>query len=157
MRNYGNEVAEYVAITKKAEYAILILMDLVLQSEDRYSTAQEIAERQRIPQTFTPQIISTLTRAGWIEGLRGPGGGVRPVVDLSDLSVLEVIETVDGPVIITRCLTEDAQMTCENRGSCPLCNLWAEAQEAMLKVLEDATIGQLAEKKQQLMLAKTVS
>lgn len=146
-----------MAITKKAEYAILILMDLVMQPEDRYSTAQEIAERQRIPQTFTPQIISTLARAGWIEGVRGPGGGVRPMVDLSDLSVLDVIETVDGPVIITRCLTEEAQTTCENRGECPLCKLWAEAQEAMLKVLEDATIGQLAKAKQQLMMAKTGS
>jgi Rrf2 family protein len=144
-----------VAITKKAEYAILILMDLVLQPEGRYSTAQEIAERQRIPQTFTPQIISALTRAGWIEGVRGPGGGVRPVVDLSDLSVLEVIETVDGPVIITRCLTEEAQMTCENRETCPLCKLWAQAQEAMLKVLRDATIGQLAKAKQELKLAQT--
>ncbi|HHV93656.1 MAG TPA: Rrf2 family transcriptional regulator [Firmicutes bacterium] len=144
-----------MAITKKAEYAVLILMDLVLQLGDEFSTAQEIAERQRIPQTFTPQIIAILTRAGWIEGVRGPGGGVRPVVDLSSLSVLDVIETVDGPVVITRCLTEEAQMTCENRGQCPLCKLWAEAQEAMLKVLREATIGKLAEEKQRLMLAKT--
>ncbi|MGI6566853.1 MAG: Rrf2 family transcriptional regulator [Firmicutes bacterium] len=140
-----------MAITRKSEYAILILMDLVLQPTDRYSTAQEIAERQGIPQTFTPQIISVLARAGWIEGMRGPGGGVRPLVDLSGLSVLEVIETVEGPVVITRCLTDDAQQTCENREACPLCELWAKAQQAMLKVLKDATIGQLAAAKQLLL------
>ena len=93
-------------ITKKAEYAVTILLDLADQPNDHFTTARDIAERQGIPTTFVPQIVSILCRAGWVEGMRGPGGGVRPVVNLHELNVLEIIETVEGPITITAvCLT----------------------------------------------------
>jgi len=144
-----DEAAIYVAITKKAEYAITILLDLAFQPSDRFTTAREIAERQGIPDTFVPQIVSMLSRVGWLEAIRGPGGGVRLDVDPEELSVLEVIEAIDGPITITRCLLDD-NTTCSNRPLCPLHNVWVEAQAAMLKVLDDTTICDLVESKQAL-------
>lgn len=140
-----------MAITKKAEYAITILVDLALQPNEGFVTAREIADRQGIPQTFVPQIVSILSRVGWLEGLRGPGGGVRPIIDLEQLTVKEVIETVEeAPITITRCLFDDGQL-CSNRPVCPLHDVWVRAQEAMLRVLAETTIGDLAKSKEQLM------
>lgn len=112
-------------------------------------TARDIADRQGIPRTFVPQIISILSQAGWVEGMRGPGGGVRATTNLGELSVLEIIETVEGPIAITRCLLDES-LTCENRPHCPLHGLWIRAQDAMLQVLRDATIGELVEQKKAL-------
>ncbi len=142
-------------ITKKAEYAVTILLDLADQPNDHFTTARDIAERQGIPTTFVPQIVSILCRAGWVEGMRGPGGGVRPVVNLHELNVLEIIETVEGPITITRCLLDESTL-CENRPHCPLHRLWVQAQDAMLEILEKATIGELLESKKRL-LAKASS
>ncbi|NLK08127.1 MAG: Rrf2 family transcriptional regulator [Firmicutes bacterium] len=136
-------------ITKKAEYAVTILIDLATQPEDCYVTAREIADRQGIPRTFVPQIISILSKAGWVEGMRGPGGGVRAITDLHELSVLDIIETVEGPIAITRCLMDDTP-PCENRPHCPLRGVWIRAQDAMLEVLKGTTVVELVEIKQQL-------
>jgi Rrf2 family iron-sulfur cluster assembly transcriptional regulator len=145
-----DEAATYVAITKKAEYAITILLDLALQPDNRFTTAKEIAERQGIPCTFVPQIVSILSRVGWVEAMRGPGGGVRLATELGELNIREVIETVDGPITITRCLLDD-ETICSNRPLCPLHEVWVRAQEAMLKVLDDTSIADLVESKQDLM------
>ena len=143
-------VADYVEITKKAEYAVTILLDLANQPEECFVTARDIADRQGIPRTFVPQIISILSQAGWVEGMRGPGGGVRAATKLGDLTVLEIIETVDGPIAITRCLLDESAI-CENRPHCPLHELWTRAQDAMLQVLRDTTVNELVESKKQMM------
>ncbi|NLJ26150.1 MAG: Rrf2 family transcriptional regulator [Firmicutes bacterium] len=149
--NSWDRAADHVAITKKAEYAITILVDLILQPNESFTTAREIADRQGIPSNFVPQIVSILSRVGWLEGMRGPGGGVRPIIDLERLTVKEVIETVEeGPIAITRCLFDDGKL-CSNRPVCPLHDVWLRAQEAMLRVLEETTVGDLAKSKQQLM------
>lgn len=145
-----DEAAEHVAITKKAEYAITILLDLACQPDNEFIPCREIAERQGIPSTFVPQIVSILSRIGWVEGMRGPGGGVRSSVDLGDLTVREIIETVDGPISITRCLLDD-DILCSNRPHCPLHNVWVRAQDAMLEVLEKTTIRDLVGIKQELL------
>jgi Rrf2 family protein len=137
----------YVAITKKAEYAITILLDLAFWRTDGFTTAREIAERQGIPCTFVPQIVSTLSQVGWVEAMRGPGGGVRLAVNPDELCIREVIETIDGPITITRCLLDDDEV-CSNRPLCPLHDVWVQAQAAMLEVLDDTTISDLVESKQ---------
>ncbi|NMB24821.1 MAG: Rrf2 family transcriptional regulator [Firmicutes bacterium] len=142
-------------ITKKAEYAVTILIDLATQPGDCFVTARDIADRQGIPRTFVPQIISTLSQAGWVEGMRGPGGGVRATSDLGELTVLEIIETVEGPIAITRCLLDESQ-NCENRPHCPLHGLWIRAQDAMLDVLRETTISGLVEQKKELIAEVSV-
>ena len=64
-------------LTRKAEYAIAALVDLASQEKGAFTLSREIAKRQRIPSNFIPQIMATLSRKGWVEGVRGSGGGVR--------------------------------------------------------------------------------
>ena len=143
-------------ITKKAEYAVTILIDLATQPTDCYVTARDIADRQGIPRTFVPQIVSILSQAGWVEGMRGPGGGVRALVNLDQLNVLDIIEEVEGPIAITRCLLDD-NSTCDNRPHCPLHGLWTMAQDAMLEVLRETTISDLVTIKKGLLAGTRVT
>lgn len=134
-------------ITKKAEYAINALVELAVCPEE-FISSKEIALRQHIPPNFLPQIIATLGTKGWVEGVRGPGGGVKLVVAPGSISVREVVELIEGPVAITRCLAHGG--SCSKEGQCPLHGIWGEAQEAFLKVLSSTSIADVVKIKNKL-------
>ncbi|MGI6148712.1 MAG: Rrf2 family transcriptional regulator [Firmicutes bacterium] len=134
-------------ITKKTEYAISALIELA-QNPGEYISSKEIAHRQEIPVNFLPQIIALLGTEGWVEGVRGPGGGVRLLVDPNSISVKDVIELIEGRVAISRCLTNE--LGCSRLGRCPLHSVWQEAQTALMGVLGRITIARLTEQEKAL-------
>lgn len=131
--------------TRKAEYAVLALMDLALQEPGQYVLSRDVAIRQRIPVKFIAQIMAALSKAGWVEGQRGSQGGVRLGVPAEQLTLLNVIEAIDGPLAINPCLAGD--YACPQEPTCPLHNTWSEAQQQMVEVLERTTIKDLASAK----------
>lgn len=129
-------------ITKKAEYAVIILAELASRPEGAIVTSKEIAEKRLISVNLVVQLLSLLKEAGWTSGTRGPSGGIRLVADPSKITLKDVIEKVDGPIGITRCLFSDKP--CGDRTHCSLRGIWSKAQQSMLDVLEEATIEELA-------------
>lgn len=132
-------------ITRKAEYAIASLTELARQEKGEQITTREIARRQRIPANLIVQLISTLREAGLVDCTRGPSGGVRLAGDAAEISLRRVIELMDGPIGITRCLLRDGP--CHDQVDCALRGVWARAQGRMLEVLEGVTIADLAKAK----------
>ncbi|MBM7867787.1 Rrf2 family transcriptional regulator [Heliobacterium gestii] len=132
-------------ITRKAEYAIAALLDLTLLPPGEFTLSKDIAKRQGIPTNFLPQIMAALSRHGWVESTRGAGGGVRLAVEGGTITLQAVIEVVEGPIAINRCLV--AAGACPNQAGCPLHHVWARAQGAMLDVLANTTIADLARAK----------
>lgn len=130
-------------ITKKAEYAVIILAELASHPEGAIVTSKEIAEKRKISVNLVVQLLSLLKDAGWTSGTRGPAGGIRLIADPSKITLKDVIEKVDGPIGITRCLFSDKP--CGDRNHCSLRGIWSKAQQSMLDVLEKATIKELAE------------
>ena len=130
-------------ITKKAEYAIIILAELASHSEDTVLTSREIAASRSIPVNLVIQLMPLLHEAGWTTGTRGPSGGIKLAVDPESITLRQVIEKVDGTIGITRCLF--SSKPCGNKSHCSLRDIWLKAQKRMLSVLEDASIKDLAE------------
>ncbi len=129
-----------VEITKKSEYAVSALIELA-QHPGEYISSKTIAGRQDIPVNFLPQIIALLGAQGWVQGVRGPGGGVRLEVDAKSITLRDVIELIEGPIAISKCLT--AELTCSREGQCPMHSVWEEAQAAFVDVLQRRTIADL--------------
>lgn len=129
-------------ITKKAEYAISILLELAISPEGEFLPSREIGEKQNIPQNLVPQLVSILSKEGWIEAIRGPKGGIRLAVDPKTISLASVIESVEGPITVSRCLVQQGK-SCPNQTKCPLRNVWARAQQQVLEVLGDTSVADL--------------
>lgn len=136
-------------ITRKAEYAISALLDLALLPSGEFTLSKDIAKRQGIPPNFLPQIMASLSRHGWVEATRGAGGGVRLSIDPAEVTLQAVIEIMEGPIAINKCLVGEG--ACQNQCLCPLHNVWAKAQFAMLGVLGNTTIADLARAKKVLL------
>jgi Rrf2 family protein len=147
-------------ITRQADYAVRAMLYLAKQQndfnienqqkdpslpkqkdQDRSATSR-IAEAQKIPPSFLAKIISQLSIAGLILTSRGASGGVKLSRPASSISLLEVVEAIDGPISLNECtLTPDI---CEFSGDCPMHKIWCETQDEMVKKLRQTTFGQLA-------------
>lgn len=126
-------------ITRQADYALRAVIYLARLEEGEKAPTRKIAQAQEIPPSFLAKIISQLSIAGLIQTSRGARGGVSLARSPEDISVLDVIQAIDGPVILNEC-TEDAD-TCPFKSTCPLREVWCEARAMLIKKLSGATFA----------------
>lgn len=89
--------------------------------------------------SFVPQVLGPLVRAGWVQSDPGPTGGYRGLVPLSEVSVLQVIEAVDGATDVGRCVVADRP--CLAVDPCVLHLAWAQARTELLGVLQSTPMS----------------
>jgi Rrf2 family protein len=128
-------------ISRRTDYGVRVIIDLAsLPSNGRASTS-DIADRQNIPAPFLAKIISQLSLSGLVYTYRGSGGGVSLARPASEISLLEVIEALDGPMRLNRCTIEpDA---CPQNGHCPVHHIWVQAQTDLTVLLGNTTFDNL--------------
>jgi Rrf2 family protein len=132
-------------ITRQADYAVRAIYYLsTLESGSRASTSQ-IAREQHIPPSFLAKIISQLSVAGLLHTSRGARGGVSLARDPQDITMLDVVEAIDGPIMLNECV-EDAH-GCRFDKDCPMRILWCEIQEDLVSRLGGTTFSDFSQKK----------
>lgn len=129
-------------ITRQADYALRAMLFLARQDE-RASTSK-IAETQKIPASFLAKIISQLSIAGLIHTSRGAGGGVVLARKPDEISLLDVVEAIDGPITLNECTSNPS--LCTFGESCPLHEVFCETQKEMVRKLQEATFDKLLER-----------
>ena len=130
-------------LTKRSKYAVRALMELALEGCSSPLGVYEIARRQHIPERFLEQIFGDLRRAGILESHRGAHGGFCFSVPPEEITVLDVVEMLDGEIRPARC---SAGGTCYIADS-PLCTtskIWDEARVALERVFGRYTIAEIA-------------
>ena len=130
-----------VQITRQADYAVRAVLYLAeLGPGARASTAQ-VADEQRIPATFLAKIISQLSAAGILRAVRGARGGVTLARPPQEISLLEIVEAIDGPVMLNNCTTDPGQ--CPLGDDCTVRDVWCDAQADLVRRLADTKFGHL--------------
>jgi Rrf2 family protein len=129
-------------LTRAADYAVRVMIHLAgLPPETRASRA-DLAGAAECPEQFLSKVLQSLTRAGLVLSHRGNTGGFVLSNSHRNASVLQIVEAIEGPLHLNMCLTSD--QACARQGWCPAHAVWAEAQIAMITVLQRASIGDLA-------------
>lgn len=132
-------------VSTKSDYGIRALIELAFRFGDsRPTQSSEIAARQRVPESYLEQLLTTLRRAGFIRSVRGPQGGHALIRDPRSLRVSEIIEALEGPIMPSDCLDEGGG--CARNGGCAQSDMWAAVREAIIGVLGTTTIAELAER-----------
>jgi Rrf2 family protein len=101
-----------------------------------------VAREEDIPASFLGKIFQSLIKAGLVRSTRGSGGGFALEKGAAEITVLDVVEAIEGPIALQRCLDEAAG--CEHAGGCALCGLLAEAQDRVKEVFARTTITNLS-------------
>src|SRR5512135_3394496 len=131
-------------ITRQADYAVRAVLHLAQIKNGERAATSTVAEEQRIPPSFLAKIISQLSIAGLLHTSRGARGGVTLAREPKDISLLEVIEAIDGPIQLNECVAEDGSCTFDE--GCPLKSVWCDAQELLVKRLRGTSFQNLLER-----------
>ena len=118
-------------MTRRAELAIRALA--VLGDAGGRTKASVLADELDTTVAFVPQVLQPLVRAGWVASEPGPTGGYRCLVGLDEVSVLEVIEAVDGATDVGRCVAADRP--CRAAEPCVLHTAWGRARSELVGAL----------------------
>jgi Rrf2 family protein len=132
-------------ITRQADYAVRAVLHLARSGDTRTATSV-IAEEQKIPPSFLAKIISQLSIAGLLHTSRGARGGVTLARHPGEITLLEVIEAIDGPIQLNECVGDTS--TCSFDKDCPLRPVWCEAQEELVGRLKGTNFAAMIAKGQ---------
>jgi Rrf2 family protein len=129
-------------LTQGTEYAIRGAVFLSKLAPGEVSFTREMSKRLRIPSTFLAKLLTSLARAGIVESHRGAGGGYRLAGRADRIRLLSIIEAVEGPLALTRCLK--ASPSCKHTKACNLTKIFQTAQASITEVLDGVTLADLA-------------
>ena len=130
-------------ITRQADYAVRAVLHLARLGGSERAATSAVAEEQHIPPSFLAKIISQLSIAGLLHTSRGARGGVTLARPAKDITLLEVVEAIDGPIQINECVGEEGN--CDFHEECPLRPVWCDVQDLLVKRLRSTNFQQLLE------------
>jgi|SRR3990172_3042527 len=128
-------------ITRQADYATRAILHLAQVEKDKLVATSDIAKEQNIPSSFLAKIISQLSIAGLLHTSRGAHGGVKLARNPIDITLLEVVEAIDGPIQLNMCV--ESEGSCPYEENCPLQPVWCDAQNELITKLKNTHFGQL--------------
>jgi Rrf2 family protein len=128
-------------ITRRAHYATLILYHLTCLAAHQPTAAESIAQALGIPSSSTKVVIRQLALAGLLQTTRGSQGGVWLARDPADISILEVVQAIDGPIVLYECNAGHDEG--ESSEDSALCQVWREVQATLVNRLRRPTFDQL--------------
>ena len=133
-------------LTKAGDYAMRGLIYLARQPQGEVVLVADIASAMGVPDSFLAKIFQNLARAGLVRSTRGHGGGYALARSPGKITLLEVVECVEGPIVLNDCTdphaAEGETMACTS--ACGAQGVWQEVQEAVRGILEKKTMDELA-------------
>ena len=129
-------------LTKKADYGLIALKHLVVHGPES-SSAKEIAETYGIPLPLLSKILQKLAKNGFLRSEQGTNGGYRLARAASEITALEVIRTIDGPIFLTACFTEHGY--CCHTDKCIVRDPLQKVHEGILRLLGNITISDMSQ------------
>ena len=130
-------------ITRQADYAVRAVLYLARLEPNQRAATSQVAQEQHIPPSFLAKIISQLSIAGLLHTSRGARGGVTLAREPKEITLLEVIEAIDGPIMLNECVSENSICTFDDE--CPLRPVWCDAQEELVSRLKNTNFQHLLE------------
>lgn len=127
-------------ITRETDYAIRCTIYLA-RDKDSIASVTEIAKAMHIPKSFLAKIVQRLVRSGIIESIRGVKGGLRLAKKPTEISLLAIMEAIQGPAGINICAIESR--LCRMSSTCAVHPVWVEIRKEVEKRLERETIDKL--------------
>lgn len=128
-------------ITRQADYALRAILYLARLEPKQRAATSLIAQEQEIPPSFLAKIISQLSIAGLINTSRGARGGVSLARKPEEISLLDVVEAIDGPITLNECVGDPS--VCSFGDHCPIHEVWCEAKTELVRKLQASTFDTL--------------
>ena len=133
-------------LTKRSKYALKAVLYLAGQVDRGPVSVAEVAEHERIPRKFLEAILLDLKRHGLLHSKTGKGGGYSLMKTPAEITVGQIIRTLDGPLALIPCVSQSAYARCEecaDEATCGVRLAMKEVRDATARILDHTTLSAL--------------
>ena len=130
-------------VSTKGRYALRVMIDLAEHQTEKYVPLKEVAARQEISEKYLENILKVLVQNGFLEGLRGKGGGYRLTRSPDQYTVAEILLLTEGSLAPVSCLTPGAP-ACERMANCRTYTMWKGLNDLIADYFGKITLADLA-------------
>lgn len=139
-------------VTRAGEYAIIGLLYLARQPSERMVMIDEISGKERIPKSYLAKIFQSLVKGGFVRSHRGAGGGFNLARPASQISLLQILNCVEGAFALQKCVADEPEcvVSHDRLGTCTLCAIFGEAQSLVNGVFSRTSLQDLLKPREEL-------
>jgi Rrf2 family protein len=130
-------------LTREGDYAVRVLVDLASRPRGDVVRTDDLSHSTGVPRAYLAKVIQVLSRASLVQTRQGPGGGVSLLKDPATLTLRQMVEVVEGPICLNRCLIRPGE--CPRDSFCPVHPVWGRIQAVLIRELDAVTARDLAE------------
>jgi Rrf2 family protein len=130
-------------LTLRGDYAVRVMVDLAGRPADTSVRTTDLSRRTGVPRAYLRKVIQDLSRAGLVRTRRGMSGGVSLATPPATVTLRRVIEAVEGPIYLNRCLIRRG--FCPRDRTCPVHPVWVRVQALLMRELDAVSLGELAD------------
>jgi Rrf2 family protein len=130
-------------LTRKGEYAIRGMIHLAQMQPGKVALISDIAAAVDVPQPFLAKILQNFAKLGLVISSRGSGGGFLLARPAEQITLRQIVEAVEGPIIPNRCLMAGA--ACDRQKGCNVHPVWRRVQGEVELILDGVTLAELAQ------------
>lgn len=128
-------------ISTRGRYALRVMIDLAMQSNGKYISLKDIANRQEISNKYLEQIIALLNKAGYLETARGNTGGYKLSKKPNEYKIGDILRATEGDLAPTYCLTEAGE--CNRQKKCRTYSFWKGLDNVINEYIDGKTLEDL--------------
>ena len=128
-------------ISTKGRYGLRILMDLAIHQSEKPRLIRDIAKSQQISEKYISRLVIALRKAGMIRSVRGVNGGFHIAMKPEDITLLDVIEVMEGPLSIVDCVS--APKKCAQSANCAPREIWSKLNEDIRDLMRQTTLADI--------------
>ena len=133
-------------LSTKGRYGVKAMFDLALNSSNEKTvTLKSIADRQGISEPYLEQLMASLRKAGLVKSVRGAHGGYMLSFAADQITIGDVIRTLEGSMAPTECVDESTQCDCSEASCCVTRMVWKKIKESVDGVIDAITIQDMLE------------
>lgn len=141
-----------LALTKKTGYGIVAISHLARLGSRELASAREIARQADLPAALLMNVLKQLATAGYVQSVRGARGGYRLACNLAEITLAELVQTMEGPVRMAECASDpdnSRECTCEMMARCPVTDPVHRVQRKLNDFLKKVTLAEIVETKEE--------
>lgn len=138
--------------SSKAEYGVRLMIELGRQASEQPTSLKVIADAEGLPLAYLEQVVALLRKAGLVMSARGAHGGYWLARDAGEITMYDVVEALEGPIVPMECFIHDQmeRILCSHtpglsNGPCATKLLWTRVQGGITRSLQNTTLGELVE------------
>jgi Rrf2 family protein len=132
-------------INRQTDYAVRVVLALAESRKGSRLSSAEVQQKMLIPRTLMPRVVAQLAHAGLVNTFPGRDGGLMLPRPASQITLKDVVEAFEGPILLSECLQVKGEDDCPFQSNCPVSSKWGRVQMAMLREMASITFEDLAQ------------